>query len=138
VVTAAAVFVDSVSPEEVLADSVSPEEVSPEAALEEVSAELVVSVVVVPDDDPLHAALLVLAALAELARRVLDAVLAFFALAVSAGSCPEASWTYTTMKTALKSAAESAATERRMRRARRRIAAALARPVARAASCSGV
>jgi hypothetical protein len=40
-----------------------------------------------------------------------------------AGSCPEASWTYTARNAALNSAAATPATERRMRRTRRRIAA---------------
>jgi hypothetical protein len=73
--------------------AVSPEELSPDAALEEAVLEVLVRVVVVPDAEPLEELLPVPADLVALATSVLDAVLALRALAVSAGSWPEASWT---------------------------------------------
>jgi len=54
-----------------------------------------------------------------------------------AGSCPEASCTYTTRKAALNMAAATPATVRRIRRVRRRIAARLLLASALAPCCSG-
>jgi hypothetical protein len=60
------------------------------------------------------------------------------ALATSAGSCPEASCTYTIRNAAANNASASPATERRMRRVRRRSASRCRLAVTRESSCSAV
>jgi hypothetical protein len=90
--------------------------------------------------DPLEDSLLLVeVSFAEdvLALRVL-ADAARLASATSAGSCPEASCTYTVPNAAMKVATAKHATERRIRRARRRIASRWVRASARALSCSAV
>ncbi len=69
---------------------------------------------------------------AFVAVRSLAAVLLFFEVAESAGSCPELSCTKTTRKRAQNSAAVTAATERRIRRVLRRSALRLLCAAARA------
>jgi hypothetical protein len=65
---------------------------------------------------------------------VLAVAVAFFV--ESAGSCPEASWTYTARNAAANKAAASPAMPRRMRCTRRRIAERRLLASARASSCS--
>jgi hypothetical protein len=59
-------------------------------------------------------------------------------LATSAGSCPEASCTYTIRNATANNASASPATERRMRRVRRRIASRCRLAVTRGSGCAAV